>query len=54
VLLGVIRGAGELDPGASSVPAAPETSGLSSDGSVWKRRAGIGSPTSAARSDMNG
>lgn len=41
VLLGVIREAGELDSGASSVTAAPETAGLSSEHSAWREQAGI-------------
>lgn len=43
MLLGVIREAGELDSGASSVTAAPETAGPSSEGSVWKEKAGMSS-----------
>lgn len=34
MLLGVMRAAGELDSGASSAAAAPETAGLSSENSV--------------------
>lgn len=34
MLLGVMRAAGELDSGASSAAAAPETAGLSSENSA--------------------
>lgn len=49
MLLGVIGAAGELDSGASSVAAAPEDAGPSSEGSVWKKKikAGMSSSTSA-------
>lgn len=47
MLLGVIREAGELDSGASSVTAAPETAGPSSEGSALKEKAGMSSTTSA-------
>lgn len=43
MLLGVIREAGELDSGASSVAADPETAGLSTEHSVWKKQAGMSS-----------
>lgn len=42
MLLGVIREFGELDSGASSVTAAPETAGQLSVGSVQTEKTSIG------------